>query len=243
MEIVALSAFRILIAIALFFFVPGFILTVLLFPRKEDLKSLERALTAIITSILVSIADGVICLVTIGLNFTTLSLSMLALSAVFAALASMRRRAVPKPERLAMQATDNAVYLAIAATILCLALVGVAVLSSHPNEATYSELYVLDANRHTLDYPLNVSVGSNSTVILGITNHENGTDTYAGTVTLNNTTIYTFRSLVLHKGENLERPLVIPFTSPGERQKLQFMFTDSSMKSYELHIWVNVRDT
>jgi uncharacterized membrane protein len=155
----------------------------------------------------------------------------------------MRRNAVPKPERLAMQAKDNAVYLAITATILCLALVGVTVLSSHPNEATYSELYVLDANRQTLVYPLNVSVGSNSTVILGIANHENGTNTYAGTVTLNNTTVYTFGSLVLHKGENLERPLVIPFTSPGERQKLQFTFTDSSMKSYELHIWVNVRDT
>ena len=47
---VALSVLRLLIGAALFFFIPSFILTVLLFPRTQDLFGLERALIAVITS-------------------------------------------------------------------------------------------------------------------------------------------------------------------------------------------------
>ncbi|MDD1721535.1 MAG: DUF1616 domain-containing protein [Euryarchaeota archaeon] len=243
METVILSALRLVIGTALFFFVPGFAVSVLLFPRKASLKSLERVLMAIIISIIISVTDSVICLITVGLTFVTLSLSMLAWSAVFMISALVRWRTLPTSDRLTIQWDRDAKYILTGVAALCLvvALIGITALSSHPTETYYSDFYVLDSNHQTLLYPSNVSVGTTSTLILGITNHETGPNTYAGTVKLNNATVYAFDNLELGQGQNLEKPLTIPFTSPGEHQKVQLVLTDSSMKSYELHLWVNVR--
>ncbi len=243
MEAVVFSALRLAIGIALFFFVPGLIISVLFFPRRASLKGLERVLTAFIISILVSATDGVICLITVGLTFVTLSLSMLAWSSVFIIPALIRWRGLPASDRLTIRWSGKASLISVAGAAFCLviALTGVTALSSHPTETYYSDFYVLDSNHQTLSYPSNVSVGATPVVILGITNHESGSNTYAVAIKLNNTTVYTFNNLELRRGQNLEQPLAIPFASLGEHQELQFVLTDSSMKSYELHLWVNVR--
>lgn len=244
MDTVILSVFRLLIGAAMFFFVPGFLLTVVLFPRKQDLRSLERISAAVITSILVSIADSTVLLVTLGLDFATLALSMSALVAVFAASAFSRWRRLPRSDRLAFRGAGNRIVLPVvgAAICLCLALVGTTLLlAPHPNEAGYSEFYVLDSNRQTVAYPTNVTSGTLFTLILGITNHENASNTYAGTVSLGNSTLYRFDNLTLIQGQNVEWPIFISVTSLGEKQKLNFTLVDSFDKTYELHLWVNVR--
>jgi uncharacterized membrane protein len=243
MDTVVLSVFRLLIGAALFFFIPGFLLTVVLFPKKQDLRSLERVSAAVITSVLVSIADGAVLLMTVGLDFTTLALSMSALVAVFAASAFARWRRFPQSDRLVVSARNPIVLSAVGAAIcLCLALVGTTLLlAPHPNEASYSEFYVLDSNRQTIAYPTNVTSGTPFTLILGIINHENASDTYAGTVSLGNSTLYRFDNLTLIQGQNVERPISISVTSLGEKQKLKFTLVDSFDKTYELHLWVNVR--
>jgi uncharacterized membrane protein len=232
-----------MIGVALFFFIPGLILTVLLFPRKQDLYVLERALVAVITSILVSMADATFLLVTVGLNFVTLIFSMCAVSAVFAVLAYMRWRGVAQSDRLTIHIKGNSVLLpAVAGTIcLFLALSGVTLLLyPHSNEVSYSEFYVLDSNRQTVAYPTNLTQGTSSALILGITNRESITNTYSGAVSLNNSTLYSFDNLTLSSGQNIERPIVVSFNSSGQKQKLQFTLTDSLNKTYELHLWVNV---
>jgi uncharacterized membrane protein len=245
MDTVVLSVFRLVIGAAFFFFIPGFILTVLLFPRKTDLNGLERVLVAVITSILVSIADGTILLITVGLSFATLALSMSAISAVFVVLALVRWKGVAQSDRLAVPARDNKVFLPTLAATICLFLVlsGITLLLyPHPNEGGYTEFYVLDSSRQTLAYPTNVTQGTSSTLILGITNRENSTNTYSGTVSLNNTTQYAFDNLTLSQGQNVERPIVVSFNSLGQKQKLQFTLADSFNKTYELHLWVNVSE-
>jgi uncharacterized membrane protein len=242
---VVLSIFRLIIGIALFFFIPGFILTVLLFPRKDDLRGLERALIAVITSILVSMANATFLLITIGLNFITLAFSMLILSAAFAVLGYTRWRGVTQSDRVAIPGRSNPVLLPIIAATICLvfALSGVTLLLyPHASEVGYSEFYVMDSNRQTVAYPTNLTQGAVSFLILGITNHENSTITYSGTVSLNNTTLDSFDNLTLSSGENIERPVVVSFNLSGQKQKLQFTLIDSLNKTYELHLWVNVTE-
>jgi uncharacterized membrane protein len=244
MDTVVLSVFRLLIGVALFFFVPGFFLTVVLFPKKQDLRSLERTSVAVITSVLVSIVDSTVLLMTLGLDFATLALSMSALVAAFAMAAFARWRRLPQSDRFTVRGAGNPIVLpAVGAVIcLCLALVGTTLLlAPHPNEASYSDFYVLDSNRQTVAYPTNVTAGTSSTLILGITNHENTSNTYVGTVSLGNSTLYRFDNLTLIQGQNVERPIHISFTSVGEKQKLNFTLVDSFDKTYELHLWVNVR--
>jgi uncharacterized membrane protein len=85
MEVV-LSVFRLVIGAVLFFLIPSFVLTVLLFPRKQDLYGLQRALIAVITSFLVSMADATLVLITVTLNVATLALTVFVVSAVFVVL-------------------------------------------------------------------------------------------------------------------------------------------------------------
>jgi uncharacterized membrane protein len=80
---VSLSVLRLLIGAALFFVILGLFLTVLLFPRTQDLYGLERVLTAVITSILVSLADATFLFVKAWLNFATLELIVFSVSAMF----------------------------------------------------------------------------------------------------------------------------------------------------------------
>jgi hypothetical protein len=60
-------------------------------------------------------------------------------------------------------------------------------------------------------------------------------------VSLGNSTLYRFDNLTLIQGQNVERPIRISLTSLGEKQKLKFTLVDSFDKTYELHLWVNVR--
>ena len=206
---------------------------------------MERALIAVITSILVSMADATLLLVTVGLNFATLALSMFAVSAVFVVLAYVRWRGVAQSERLAAPGRGYSVLLPTVAATICLFLVlsGVTLLLyPHPNEVNYSEFYVMDSNRQTVAYPTNLTQGTSSALILGITNRESSTNTYSGVVSLNNTTLYSFDNLTLSSGQNVERPIVVSFNSSGQKQKLQFTLTDSLNKTYELHLWVNVSE-
>ncbi len=141
MEIVVLSALRLVIGIVLFFFVPGLFVSVLLFPGKASLKGLERMLTAIVISVIISVVDSVICLVTVGLTFVSLSLSMLAWSVVAIVLALIRWRTLPTSDRLAIRREENTPYVltAIAALCLIVTLTGVTALSSQPPETYYSD--------------------------------------------------------------------------------------------------------
>jgi hypothetical protein len=100
MEVV-LSVFRLVIGAVLFFLIPSFVLTVLLFPRKQDLYGLQRALIAVITSFLVSMADATLVLITVTLNVATLALTVFVVSAVFVVLVYMRWMGVGRSERLA----------------------------------------------------------------------------------------------------------------------------------------------
>jgi hypothetical protein len=128
---------------------------------------------------------------------------------VFVVLAFVRWRGVAQSDRLAINGKGNSLLLpAIAGTIcLVLALSGVTLLFyPHSNDVSYSEFYVLDSNRQTVDYPTNVTQGASSALILGITNHENNANTYSGTVSLNNSTLYSFDNLTLfhstHQGKS-----------------------------------------
>jgi uncharacterized membrane protein len=128
--------------------------------------------------------------------------------------------------------------MGVAAICLCLALVGTTLLLvPYLNEANDSEFYVLDSNRQTVAYPTNVTSGSPFPLILSFTNHENTSDTSAGTVSLGNSTLYRFNNLTLIRGQNVERPRSITLTSLGEKQKLKFALVDSFDKTYELHRW------
>jgi uncharacterized membrane protein len=76
-----------------------------------------------------------------------------------------------RSERLAVLGRRNSVLLPTAAATICLflALSGVTLLLyPHPNEVSYSEFYVTDSNRQTAAYQQDLTQGTSSAFILGM---------------------------------------------------------------------------
>jgi uncharacterized membrane protein len=243
MDPVIVTVIRLLVGIPLLLFIPGLLVTVALFPKRGDLKPLERVSLSIVVSIVVTIADGVLLLLTIGLNFASVLVSMLIIVALLALTSLLRVRNLPESDRLAVQNIGNPSrgIVVVVALFVVVALIGVIFASSiKSDQENFSEFYVLDENGKTLDYPKNVTAGDTGRVIVGITNHETNTDTYRYTIQLNNSTIYTSDNITLKRGENHEERVSIPFLNAGKGQKLEFILYDAIGKSYELHLWINV---
>ncbi|HXY87375.1 MAG TPA: DUF1616 domain-containing protein [Candidatus Acidoferrales bacterium] len=243
MDPVILTIIRLLIGIPLLLFIPGLLVTITLFPKRGDLTTLERLSLSIVVSILVTIADGVVLLITIGLNFLSVLISILIVVASLAVISFMRLRNLSESDRLTLRSVSNVsrgiiVIVTIFAVVALIGLIFASSIKSNPDN--FSEFYVLDQNGKTLDYPKNVTAGDTGKVIVGITNHEANTNTYRYMVLLNNSTIYSSDNITLSKGENHEELVNITFLSKGEGQKLEFILHDSTGKSYELHLWVNV---
>jgi uncharacterized membrane protein len=243
MDPVILTVIRLLIGIPLLLFLPGLLVTTTLFPKRRDLTALERLSLSVVVSIVVTIADGALLLITIGLSFASVLISMLIIVALLAATSLIRARSQPKSDRLTLRnsSTLSRGIIVVVAIFAVVALIGVIFASSvKPSQENFSEFYVLDQNGKTLDYPKNVTAGDTGKAIVGITNRETSTDTYRYMVLLDNSTIYTSDNITLKTGENHEELVSIPFLNIGKGQKLEFILNDLTRKSYELHLWINV---
>lgn len=92
------------------------------------------------------------------------------------------------------------------------------------------------------DYPTSVASGENSTVIVGIVNHEYQLVNYSIVLLINNTTMMELEATLDHN-ETWERPISYKLTDPGDDQKLEFLlyrggnFTEPYR---DLHLWVDV---
>jgi len=90
-------------------------------------------------------------------------------------------------------------------------------------EEKYTEFYILDKNGTTEDYPKNMTVGENGSVIIGIVDHEGEKVNYTITVNLLNETEYKNDSW----GFSLD-------LNNGEKGEINFNFSIASNGTYEL---------
>jgi hypothetical protein len=115
-------------------------------------------------------ADATFLFVKARLNFATLELTVFSVSAMFVEFAYMWG-GVGRFERLAVLGRGNPVSLPTVAATICLflALSGVThLLYPHPNEVSYSEFYVTDTNRQTAAYQQDLTQGTSSAFIRGM---------------------------------------------------------------------------
>jgi uncharacterized membrane protein len=185
------SFLRVILALPIIIFLPGYALIAALFPRKEDLDSIERITLSFGLSIVVVPLAGLF------LNFTPWGIQLeplvgsLALLIVFlTVLAGVRRLYLPFLERFTVPwkeiATNTwhtlipgerfrterllsfvllfSILLAVAATIYVIEV---------PKEGErFTEFFILGENRTASDYPAQIVVGQNYPLYIGIGNHE-----------------------------------------------------------------------
>lgn len=97
----------------------------------------------------------------------------------------------------------------------------VAYITINPEGEKFTEFYLLGPDGKAGNYPTNLSVGDNGTVIIGIVNHEGTTTNYEVLVRLNNVTLKN-ESFKLDDEEGNGIPFTFSTNQSGSGQKLEF---------------------
>jgi uncharacterized membrane protein len=261
---------RIPIGLLMVLFVPGYVLIAALFPRKGDLDGIER----IALSFGLSIA--VVPLIGLGLNYTPwgirlipVVISIVAFTLLMAAVAYWRRISLSPEERFSLHLrqwidsikneireegergwVDKALTIILILSIIASIVALVYVVVTPKEGEKFTEFYILGPGGKAYDYPTEVRAGNNSTVIVGVVNHEYRLTNYTMEIQLNNTPAVDIllimrMNLRLQHNDTWEQPLTYILDETGDRQKLQFLlYKEGNFTApyRDLHLWVNVTD-
>ncbi|MDQ1312737.1 MAG: hypothetical protein QG605_1276 [Euryarchaeota archaeon] len=261
---------RIPIGLLMVLFVPGYVLIAALFPRKGDLDGIER----IALSFGLSIA--VVPLIGLGLNYTPwgirlipVVISIVAFTLLMAAVAYWRRISLSPEERFSLHLrqwidsikneireegergwVDKALTIILILSIIASIVALVYVVVTPKEGEKFTEFYILGPGGKAYDYPTEVRAGNNSSVIVGVVNHEYRLTNYTMEIQLNNTPAMDIllimrMNLSLQHNDTWEQPLTYVLDETGDRQKLQFLLYKEgnfSAPYRDLHLWVNVTD-
>jgi uncharacterized membrane protein len=93
------------------------------------------------------------------------------------------------------------------------------------------------------DYPVNVTVGENVTVLVSVTNREHVTTSYILITKFANNTIFIDR-FTINDQEAWSKIYTFSPTTTGDNQKLEFLLYKERIADppyQETHLWINVR--
>ncbi len=180
---------RIIIGLPFVLFIPGYSLIAVLFPGKNDLDGIERIALSFGLSIAIVPLLGLI------LNYTPFGIRsspILAVLSIFVILlaicAQIRRSKLPKENRFVVEfarffkgmkefgSTGSRIdrilsIVLILSIILAISAIVYVIITPKQGEK-FTEFYILGPGGKASDYPTNLLVGENATVIMGIANHE-----------------------------------------------------------------------
>ena len=180
---------RTILGIILVLFIPGYSLIAVLFPKMDDLNGIERGALSLGLSIAITPLVGLaLNYTTFGINLSPILFSLSTFTIIMIFISYIRRRRVPEGEKFYVNFggffgsiknifTGKSKTTKILTIILILSIVIAITTTSYiivnPKQGeTFTEFYLLGPNGQASDYPTNITVGQNASVIIGIVNHE-----------------------------------------------------------------------
>lgn len=173
------------LGLVLILFVPGYLASSALLPRKGDADALLRlALSVGLSLALAAFAGLVLNFTSFGIGFASMTVALLVLSLSLASVAYQRRMAIPPDERLEVTVNIEAarwaeyswierILAAVLVAILATAipLLGLALTQPRPT-VPFTELYILGPTGNFTGYPTRLNVSEPGTVQVVVANHE-----------------------------------------------------------------------
>ncbi len=243
--------FRILFGLILLLFLPGFSLSLMLFPKRDELTGIERVALSFILSLAVTPLLGLI------LNFTPFGIRLVPVLIILSAftisvslIAWYRRLKLPAEERfrfpfemlkfnLGQSRLDKGLSIVLIASIIGASATLVYVAVTPKTGERFTEFYLLGSNGMASDYPTDLKVGDEGEVIIVIVNHEYENVTYRLEVNFNGSLIHE-ENIFLVENEKWESPFTFKATEKGENQKLEFILYKYQESYRMLHLWISV---
>ncbi len=250
---------RTILGLFVIIFVPGYVLTAVLFPKTGDLKSLERLISSVGLSIAITPMIGLILNYTasgIQLNSILLLLSSLTVLLIF--VAYWRRRLV-KPENSftvdfigSVKKLGGKFYnesrvgkissaLLILSVLLAVSATMYVIFEPKQETESFTEFYILGSGGVASDYPVYLTSGEKSNLTIGIVNHERRQTTYNLVVT-NDGIVQIDQQITLNNQQTLQIPFNFTAGPPGTREMNfnLYKLPDNTDVYRNLHLWLNV---
>lgn len=191
------SPLRIVLALPMILFSPGYSLIAALFPGKEEIDALERiALSFGLSIAIVPLIGLVLNYTPFGIRLDPVVISLVLFTLFMAAVAQLRRADLHESERFEVPfrkiwnglfselfpAGSSRLDRALSA-ILLLAIVAAVATTIYvvvvPKEGEkFTEFYILGEKGKAADYPTDLYAGKAASVIIGVGNHEYRNVTY-----------------------------------------------------------------
>ena len=252
------TVIRTILGLLLILFIPGYSLIAALFPKKDDLDGIERAALSFGLSIAVTPLIGLALNYTPwGIRLTPILISLSAFTLIMLLVAFIRRRRVPEGEKFFVnlgglfssikesfhgESKTSKVLSVILILTIVLAIATTAYIIMKPKQGeSFTEFYLLGPDGTASDYPTNLTVGQNASVIIGVVNHEYKTVDYTLVVTSNGT-IMSEQNITLTEGNKTEIPYTFTGNSTGTK-KVEFSLyklPDITNVYRSLHLFVNI---
>lgn len=249
---------RTILGIPMVLFIPGYVLVATLFPKKNDLETIER----IALSFGLSIA--VVPLIGLGLNFTPFGIrliptlvSLCIYTIILIYVAIYRRRKLPEDDQFSVpfhniykmvnkeiniqNRTDKILTIVLIFTIIFAIGMVIYVITVPKIGEKFTEFYILGPSGKADNYPTELKLGSSTTLLTGVVNHEYSPVNYTIQIVLNNDTLSS-KKLILINNETWEKNMTFVPDKVGNDEKLELLlFKENNFTSpyRELHLWVN----
>jgi len=251
------SALRVILGLPFLLFFPGYTLIAALFPKKSDLDGIERVALSFGLSI------AVVPLLGLGLNYTPWGIRLYpVLITVIAFILAMcivtwvRRRRLPPDERFAISFEFNTVgwmgsskldrALTVILALAILAAVGtlIYVISTPRVGEKFTEFYILGLGGKAADYPRELTVGQQASVIVGMVNREYGEMNYRVEVVVGGLKEKEVGPIALADKEKWEQEVSFSPSKAGDNQEVEFLLYKGAelTPSQELHLWIDVKE-
>lgn len=249
---------RIIFGLCLVLFFPGYTLLSALFPRKGDLAGVERIALSFGLSIAVVPLMGLILNYTLwGITLYPILISITGFILACSAVAWRRQLRLPLEERFSitfnfklpqwarMGGVDKALSVGLAVAIVAsLGFLAYVIAQPTPSEK-FTEFYVLGPEGKAENYPRELMVGEEATVILGIVNHEHQPTSYRVEIDINGNRDKELAIGILADEEKWEQEVSFALDESGLNQKIEFWLykgeeTEPCLKE-PLQLYIDVR--
>lgn len=256
---------RPLLSFMLVLFVPGYTMIAVVYPGKDDIGGLERAVLSFAVSICaVPILGFILNYTSWGVRMDPLVLFIILFTIVCVLIANMRRHRLNAPERFSVDIIGSLrsarAYLLppseeksdrMLTGVLLLAVIislGTAayVIGMPKSNDHFTELYLLGPNGTTSNYTTKFYLGDEKPFTLDIVNHEKRSVTYDLVAHLdsdaNSTEVYRDQ-FTLADNATLEKMINIKPDRPGTNMRLTFdLYADGNMTApyRQVYLWVKI---
>lgn len=248
------SVLRIILGIPFLLFFPGYTLMVALFTKKEGKSGIERVILSFVLSIAVVSFIGLILNYTPwGIRLEPVLYSVASFSLITSLVGWLRQRRLTEHERftiqfqLTMPGWGKGWHRVLTITLVVTILGALGVLSyilvTPKVEEVFTEFYILGQGGKAINYPMNLKIGEESRVIVGIINHEGKEVNYQVAVVIGSKDVTLYPEVVLFDEQKWEGEVSFVPEVTGEDQKIEFLlYKDSRFEPYlePLYLWVDV---